>query len=84
MNTHNNHLAYWYNNNKECIWRTSDTDITSMSIGGCSRPTFSAKIEWRRIAQMIIVPVEKPDFEFVDTFKETSRGSGGFGHTGLS
>ncbi|MAJ91296.1 MAG: dUTP diphosphatase [Legionellales bacterium] len=37
-----------------------------------------------RIAQMIIVPVEKPDFEFVDTFKETSRGSGGFGHTGLS
>ena len=37
-----------------------------------------------RIAQMIIVPVEQPSFEFVDSFKETSRGSTGFGHTGVS
>ena len=37
-----------------------------------------------RIAQMIIVPVEQPSFEFVDSFKETSRGSSGFGHTGVS
>jgi dUTP pyrophosphatase len=36
-----------------------------------------------RIAQMIIVPVEQPDFEFVDSFNETIRGSGGFGHTGV-
>ena len=37
-----------------------------------------------RIAQMIIVPVAQPDFEFVDSFNETIRGSGGFGHTGVS
>ena len=37
-----------------------------------------------RIAQMIIVPFVQPDFEFVDSFNETIRGSGGFGHTGVS
>ena len=37
-----------------------------------------------RIAQMIIVPIERPDFEFVDSFDETIRGLGGFGHTGVS
>ena len=37
-----------------------------------------------RIAQMIIVPVVQPDFEFVDSFNEAIRGSGGFGHTGVS
>ena len=37
-----------------------------------------------RIAQMIIVPVKQPRFEFVDSFDETIRGLGGFGHTGVS
>jgi dUTP pyrophosphatase len=37
-----------------------------------------------RIAQMIIVPIAQPDFEFVDSFNVTIRGSGGFGHTGVS
>ena len=37
-----------------------------------------------RIAQMIIIPVEQPHFEFVDSFDETIRGVGGFGHTGVS
>tara|TARA_B100000029_G_scaffold493642_1_gene556410 strand:- start:2907 stop:3362 length:456 start_codon:yes stop_codon:yes gene_type:complete len=37
-----------------------------------------------RIAQMIIVPVKQPRFEFVDAFDETIRGVGGFGHTGIS
>ena len=37
-----------------------------------------------RIAQMIIVPIERPDFEFVESFDETIRGLGGFGHTGVS
>ena len=37
-----------------------------------------------RIAQMIIVPVVQPHFEFVDSFDETKRGVGGFGHTGVS
>lgn len=37
-----------------------------------------------RIAQMVIVPVVQADFEFVDSFTETMRGDGGFGHTGVS
>ena len=37
-----------------------------------------------RIAQMIIVPIEQPNFEFVDSFDETIRSVGGFGHTGVS
>ncbi len=37
-----------------------------------------------RIAQMVIVPVVQANFEFVDSFTETIRGDGGFGHTGVS
>ena len=35
-----------------------------------------------RIAQMILMPVLKVDFEEVDNLPETIRGSGGFGSTG--
>ncbi len=35
-----------------------------------------------RIAQMVIVPVVRADFEIVDEFVESDRGAGGFGHTG--
>lgn len=35
-----------------------------------------------RIAQMIIVPVEVPEFEIVEAFEASDRGTGGFGHTG--
>jgi len=35
-----------------------------------------------RIAQMVIVPVVHADFEVVEEFAASSRGSGGFGHTG--
>ena len=35
-----------------------------------------------RIAQMILMPVLKVDFEEVDDLPETLRGSGGFGSTG--
>jgi len=35
-----------------------------------------------RIAQLIIVPVIQADFEVVDEFVETHRGTGGFGHSG--
>ena len=37
-----------------------------------------------RIAQMVIVPVVQADFEWVDSFTQTQRGAGGFGHTGVS
>ena len=35
-----------------------------------------------RIAQMILMPILKVDFETVETLTETIRGSGGFGSTG--
>ncbi len=35
-----------------------------------------------RIAQLVIVPVVRADFELVADFAESQRGTGGFGHTG--
>ncbi len=35
-----------------------------------------------RIAQMIIVPVVQAEFDIVDEFDDSARGTGGFGHTG--
>lgn len=35
-----------------------------------------------RIAQMSIIQFEQAEFEKVQTFSETKRGEGGFGHTG--
>jgi dUTP pyrophosphatase len=35
-----------------------------------------------RIAQLVLVPVVQAHFELVDTFDETQRGAGGFGHSG--
>lgn len=50
-------------------WNRSDTPYT-IELG-------------ERIAQMVIVPVLQPVFTQVDSFDEpTSRGVGGFGHTG--
>ena len=37
-----------------------------------------------RIAQLVIVPVVQADFEIVESFADSSRGAGGFGHTGRS
>ena len=37
-----------------------------------------------RIAQLVIVPVIHADFEFVEAFESSERGSGGFGSTGRS
>lgn len=35
-----------------------------------------------RIAQMVILPVVKVDFNIVEAFEESDRGEGGFGHSG--
>ncbi|MDD5274939.1 MAG: dUTP diphosphatase [Methylovulum sp.] len=35
-----------------------------------------------RIAQLVFVPVAQIEFEQVDEFTESTRGAGGFGHTG--
>jgi dUTP pyrophosphatase len=37
-----------------------------------------------RIAQMVFLKVEKPEFISVDELEETERGDGGFGHTGVN
>jgi len=37
-----------------------------------------------RIAQLIIVPVIQPVFDFVESFEQTERGSNGFGSTGVN
>jgi dUTP pyrophosphatase len=35
-----------------------------------------------RIAQMVFLPVVRAEFEIVEQFDESSRGPGGFGHSG--
>jgi dUTP pyrophosphatase len=35
-----------------------------------------------RIAQLVVVPVVQAQFELVQHFESTTRGEGGFGHTG--
>ena len=35
-----------------------------------------------RIAQLVLVPVVQADFEIVESFEESDRGEGGFGHSG--
>lgn len=35
-----------------------------------------------RIAQLVIVPVMRADFQIVEDFQDSIRGAGGFGHTG--
>jgi dUTP diphosphatase len=35
-----------------------------------------------RIAQLVVVPVVQVEFEVVESFEESARGTGGFGHTG--
>ena len=35
-----------------------------------------------RIAQMVFVPVEQVQFDVVEEFDDSSRGEGGFGHSG--
>ena len=37
-----------------------------------------------RIAQLVLVPIVKPAFEVVESEQKTDRGSGGFGHTGVT
>jgi dUTP pyrophosphatase len=36
-----------------------------------------------RVAQLVVVPIVRVALQVVDTFEESERGSGGFGHTGV-
>ncbi|AOV98387.1 deoxyuridine 5'-triphosphate nucleotidohydrolase [Edwardsiella hoshinae] len=35
-----------------------------------------------RVAQLVVVPVVQADFNLVESFEDSSRGAGGFGHSG--
>lgn len=36
-----------------------------------------------RIAQLVVLPIVRAQLQVVDTFADSARGTGGFGHTGL-
>ncbi len=36
-----------------------------------------------RIAQLVVLPIVRATLQVVDTFEDSARGAGGFGHTGL-
>jgi dUTP pyrophosphatase len=36
-----------------------------------------------RIAQLVVLPVVRTELQVVDTFNDSARGAGGFGHTGV-
>jgi dUTP pyrophosphatase len=36
-----------------------------------------------RIAQLVVLPIVRAALQVVDTFEDSARGAGGFGHTGL-
>ena len=36
-----------------------------------------------RVAQLVVVPIVRATLQVVDTFEESERGGGGFGHTGV-
>ena len=61
-----------------------DSDYQGQVFVSCwnrGRQPFTIEIG-ERIAQLVIVPVVQAQFEVVDEFAQSSRGEGGFGHTG--
>jgi dUTP pyrophosphatase len=61
-----------------------DSDYQGPLLVSCwnrSDATFRIEIG-ERIAQLLLVPILRADFVLVDEFQPSSRGSGGFGHTG--
>jgi deoxyuridine 5'-triphosphate nucleotidohydrolase len=61
-----------------------DSDYQGELMISCwNRGTQAFRIEpGERIAQLVVVPVVQVEFEIVDDFAVSDRGSGGFGHTG--
>ncbi len=63
-----------------------DSDYQGQLFVSCwNRGTRAFAIEpGERVAQMVFVPVQRIGFEVVDDFVDSTRGAGGFGHTGRS
>jgi len=61
-----------------------DSDYQGQLYVSCwNRGNDTFKIEpGERIAQMVFVPVVRAGFEVVEDFVDSTRGAGGFGHTG--
>jgi dUTP pyrophosphatase len=61
-----------------------DSDYQGQLFVSCwNRGSAAFRIEvGERIAQLILVPVVRARFEVVDEFEASSRGEGGFGHSG--
>jgi len=61
-----------------------DSDYQGELMVSCwNRGNAAFRIEpGERIAQLVIVPVVPAEFEVVESFVDSSRGTGGFGHTG--
>ena len=61
-----------------------DSDYQGQIFVSCwNRSSAGYKIEaGERIAQLVVVPVERPAFDIVQDFTKTDRGDGGFGSSG--
>lgn len=61
-----------------------DSDYQGQLFVSCwNRSSAGYKIEsGERIAQLVVVPVERPAFDIVQDFTKTDRGDGGFGSSG--
>ncbi|MEZ5562882.1 MAG: dUTP diphosphatase [Gammaproteobacteria bacterium] len=61
-----------------------DSDYQGQIMVSCwNRSSEAFEIEpGARLAQMVFVPVVQVEFEVVEEFSASSRGAGGFGHTG--
>lgn len=61
-----------------------DSDYQGQLFVSCwNRGNNSFTIEiGERIAQLVLVPVVRAEFEVVEAFEESRRGAGGFGHSG--
>jgi len=61
-----------------------DSDYQGELMVSCwNRGATTFRIEpGERIAQLVVVPVLPFEFAVVETFEQSSRGAGGFGHTG--
>lgn len=53
-----------------------------ISVWNRGRETFTIE-PGDRIAQLVVLPIVRVALQVVDTFTDSTRGSGGFGHTGV-
>ncbi len=61
-----------------------DSDYQGQVLVSCwnrSRQSFTIQ-PGERIAQMVFIPIVRAHFEVVESFQESTRGAGGFGHSG--